>query len=346
VSALGPSPALPRLGADARRVCRGYFAEVLGDAITQAKFAPHEYNEEVLPKVASEYEQAIRDPTTYGLDLAHQLAFRNGLGNSLFASPHSAVNFNSATAYAASAFAPSNVAVLGSGVDAGLLASYVSEFFVSSSPAAAALSTPVASYFGGEVRVPSPGHGGSAVDHFIVAFKGNGSSASADFEVLRHLLGGESSVKWSSGSSPLSKLASGRSSAKAFNLAYSDAGLFGIYITAPTSGVAGIATAAVEQLKNVAKGASAEAVKQAIAKAKFAAATSMETRANRLELVGGHVSRDEFSGEIDTDACSRRLPTLDPHLPWRRSLPSSTRSHLNLYLRCVPRSVHLVEFTF
>ena len=72
---------------------RAYFAELLGDAVTQAKFAAHEYNEEVIPQVASEYEQAIRDPSTYALDLAHQLAFRHGLGNSLFASPHTAVDF-------------------------------------------------------------------------------------------------------------------------------------------------------------------------------------------------------------------------------------------------------------
>ena len=102
-------------GAQLMRCCarRGFFAEVLGDAVTQAKFAKHEYNEEVIPLVAAEFEQAASNPATRALDLAHQLAFRNGLGNSLFASPHSAVDFASATAFANSAFSStSNFAVL------------------------------------------------------------------------------------------------------------------------------------------------------------------------------------------------------------------------------------------
>lgn len=264
---------------------------MLGDALTQAKFAPHEYNEEVIPQVAAEYEQAIRDPTTYALDMAHQLAFRHGLGNSLFASPHTAVDFKSATAFAHSALStPSNIAVVSTGVDAGLLKSLVSDFFVAPSSSSSPLTSSASTYFGGEVRVPAVGHG-SAVDHFLIAFKG-ADSHDVEYSVLRHLLGGEAAVKWSTGTSPLSKLGKGRSSAKAFNLGYSDAGLFGIFVTAPTAEVQGLATQAIAELKRVAAGANAEEVKQAVAKAKFAAATALESRVGRLELVGGQVSHD------------------------------------------------------
>ncbi|KAK4704335.1 hypothetical protein P7C70_g1870, partial [Phenoliferia sp. Uapishka_3] len=266
-----------------------YFAEVLGDAVTQAKFAKHEYNEEVIPQVASEYEQAHANPAVYALDIAHQLAFRHGLGNSLFASPHSAVDYVSAATYAQSAFAsPSNLSILSTGVDAGALSSLVSEFFVPSS-SAAALSSPAASYFGGELRAPAAGHSNSSLDHFLLAFQGS-SASEVDFEVLRYLLGGESSVKWSAGSSPLSKISSGSSSAQAFNFGYSDAGLFGMYITAPTAGVESIAQAAVSALRTVAKGADAEAVKQAVLKAKFAAASASETRAGKLDLLASHIT--------------------------------------------------------
>lgn len=269
-------------------VRRGFFAEVLGDAVTKAKFAAHEYNEEVIPQVAAEYEQAISNPATYALDVAHQLAFRAGLGNSLFASPHSAVDFASASAYATSALhSPSNLSVISTGVDSARLSSLVSDFFVPSSPTAA-FTSPAASYFGGELRAPVAGHGSSALDHFLIAFKGT-SSSEVDLTVLRYLLGGESSVKWSAGLTPLAKLASGPSSAQAFNLGYSDAGLFGIYITAPTSDVEGIASASVAALKAVASGASADAVKTAVLKAKFAAASAFETRAGKLDLLS-HVS--------------------------------------------------------
>ena len=259
----------------------------MGDAVTHAKFAPHEYNEEVVPTVATEYEQAIRDPTTYAFDLAHQIAFRSGLGNSLYASPHTAVDFNAATSFAKSAFSsPSNFAVLGSGIAADKLKGLVSDFFVSGS-SSASLTSPAASYFGGDIRVPAVGHH-SALDHFLVGFKGD-SSSSADFAVLRFLLGGDSSVKWSAGSSPLSKLNTGAATAKAFNLGYSDAGLFGVYIAGSSSEVQSLAAKSVEALKAIAKGASEADVKQAIAKAKFAAADALESRVGKLEVIGGQV---------------------------------------------------------
>ncbi|GAA6024462.1 hypothetical protein JCM11491_001159 [Sporobolomyces phaffii] len=264
-----------------------YFAEALGDAITQAKFAPHEYAEEVVPQVAAEYEQAIRDSTTYAFDLAHQLAFRNGLGNSLFASPHTAVPHSTITSFAKTAFSPSNLSVVGSNVDAAQLKSLVGEFFVSGTPSSSSISSTASKYYGGEVRVPSVGH--SAVDQFLVAFEG-ASSSSAELAVIRFLLGGESSIKWSTGSSPLSKLSSVDVSAQAFNISYSDAGLFGFTVKAPTAQVAEVASKALSELRTVAKGASDEAIKQAIAKAKFAAAAALETRYGQVELIGAQLA--------------------------------------------------------
>ncbi|GAA5869200.1 hypothetical protein JCM16303_000388 [Sporobolomyces ruberrimus] len=266
----------------------GYFAEALGDAINEAKFAPHEYAEEVIPQVAAEYEQAIRDSTTYAFDLAHQLAFRNGLGNSLFASPHTAVPHSTITSFAKTAFSPSNLAVVGSNVDAAQLKSLVGEFFVSGTPSSSSISSTSAKYFGGEVRVPSVGH--SSVDQFLIAFEG-ASSASAEFAVLRYLLGGESSIKWSTGSSPLAKLSTSTNvSAQAFNLSYSDAGLFGISVKAPTAQVSEIASKALSEFKTIAKGVSDEQIKQAIAKAKFAAAAALETRYGQIELIGAQLA--------------------------------------------------------
>ncbi|KAL8280135.1 hypothetical protein RQP46_007465 [Phenoliferia psychrophenolica] len=267
----------------------GFFAEVLGDAVTQAKFAAHEYNEEVIPQVASEYEQSVSNPAVYALDIAHQLAFRAGLGNSLFASPHSAVSYSAATSFANQSFSsPSNFAVLSTGVDAGALGSLVSDFFVPSSSAAAA-SSPAAAYYGGELRTPATGHSHSHLDHLLIAFKGTAASE-VDLAVLRFLLGGESSVKWSAGASPLAKLSSGTSCAQAFNFGYSDAGLFGIFVSAPTAGVEALAQGSVAALKQVAQGASADAVKQAVLKAKFAAASAYETRAGKLDLLASHLS--------------------------------------------------------
>ncbi|KAK4045999.1 ubiquinol-cytochrome c reductase core subunit 1 [Microbotryomycetes sp. JL201] len=265
-----------------------YFAEVLGDALTQAKFAPHEFSEEVIPAVIGEYEQAVHNSTTYAFDLAHGLAFRQGLGNSLFASPHTAIQHSDLASYASAAFAPSNLTVLGSGVEAGALKSLVSQYFGASGAGSSSLSTGQTKYYGGEVRVPSIGHSNS--DLFLIAFEGASSAKGAEFAVLRYLLGGESSVKWSAGLSPLSKVASGSTSAKAFNLAYSDSGLFGIVVEGASNEVQGVASAAVSELKKVAGGADAEAVKRAVAQAKFAAASALESRTASLELVGAQLA--------------------------------------------------------
>ncbi|GAA5855918.1 hypothetical protein JCM8547_000415 [Rhodosporidiobolus lusitaniae] len=264
-----------------------FFAEALGDAVTQAKLPVWEYNEEVVPQVQGEYEQGVRDSSVYAFDLAHQLAFRKGLGNSLFASPHVAVDHSTAVSFAKASFAPSNLAVFGSNVDAGKLKSFVSEFFVSGASSSSSISTPASKYYGGEVRVPSVGH--ESLDKLLIAFQG-AAATEVDFAVLRFLLGGDVAVKWGAGSSPLAKLTTATSSAQAFNLAYSDAGLFGIAVSGKTADVSEVASKAIAALKEVKNGAAEEAVKQAVAKAKFAAASALETRAGQVEVIGHQVA--------------------------------------------------------
>lgn len=262
---------------------------MLGDAIARAKFLPHEYTEEVVPQVQAEYEQSLRDLNVYAFDLAHQLAFRKGLGNSLFASPHVAVDQQAAVSFAKSAFTPANVAAFGSNIDSGKLAALVKDFVNLPAGGASSISTPQSQYYGGEVRVPASAR--VARDQLVLAFKGAARSE-VDYSVLAFLLGGEPSVKWGQGASPLSKLARGSASAQAFNLAYSDAGLFGISVSAPTHEVADVATKAVAELKQVAQGVNGDALKQAVNKAKFAAAAAYETRVGQVQLVGEQVATD------------------------------------------------------
>ncbi|GAA5891422.1 hypothetical protein JCM6882_004689 [Rhodosporidiobolus microsporus] len=263
-----------------------FFAEALGDAVTGPKLPLYEYNEQVVPQVAGEYEQAIHNSSVYAFDLAHQLAFRKGLGNSLFASPHTAVDHPTAVSFAKASFTPSNYAVFGSNVDAGKLQSLVSEFFVAGNSSSSPISASASQYYGGEVRVPSVGH--SSTDQLLIAFKGAARSE-VDFAVLRFLLGGDVFTKWGQGESPLAKLTTATTKAQAFNLAYSDAGLFGVSVSAKTADVTDAAQKAIAALKEVAGGAKEEAVKRAVAQAKFAAAAALESRAGQVEVVGEQV---------------------------------------------------------
>jgi ubiquinol-cytochrome c reductase core subunit 2 len=268
---------------------RAFFAELLGDVLTQSAFLPHEYAEEVVPQVASEYEQVIRSPPSLALDIAHQLAFRKDLGNSLFATPHTEVPYPTAVEYARSAFSsPAGSILLGTGVDAQVLKPLVDDFFNVKSQARSINPTSSSSqYFGGEVRLPPTTEHSVGEGHFLLAFPG-GPRGSAQFSVLRHLLGGESSLKWNRGTSPLANIESGE--AKAFNVSYPDAGLFGIQIKSSIDRTEETVQKAVTELKKVAKGVDKEELKKAIGKAKYEAASALESRIGRLELVGSQVS--------------------------------------------------------
>ena len=247
-----------------------------------------------------EYEQAIQSPEVLALDLAHQLAFRKGLGNSLFATPHLGVDLLSAVAYARSSFSqPSGIAVLASGVDGKSFGSLVDDFYTgstssaSSSSAAAISSTSKGSYYGGEMRVAHTAHGGGDKGQLLVGFQGGAQSA-PEYAVLRSLLGGESSLKWANGTAPFSQLTplvggTYKPVVKSFNLPYSDAGLFGFFVSAPTDQVRDIATKAVQALKAVASGVKDNDLKRAIAATKFLAANVLESRVARQELIGSQV---------------------------------------------------------
>lgn len=236
------------------------------------------------------------------MDLAHQLAFRRGLGNSLFASPYVEVDVHSAVAFGRSSFANADgLAVLATGgLSQQTLSDLVGQFYVGSTSSASS-SSPAAvqpggksAYYGGEMRIPATGHGRHEIGHLVVAFQG-ASHSSPEFAVLKALLGGEAATKWGTGTQPFAKLSSNVSSGipavRAFNLAYSDSGLFGFTVDAKTDKIAGLAKEAVAAIKNIAdKGASDEEFKRAIARAKFEAAGALEGRVTKQEVIGAQVS--------------------------------------------------------
>jgi len=283
------------------------FAELLGDVLAESKLALHEYKDEVVPQLATEAAQAVSDPTVLALDVAHQLAFRKGLGNSLFASQYVDVTYGDAVSFAKQTLGnASEMAVVASGIDSSALSNLVGEYFPSSSTSAS-VSTPntgSTKYFGGEMRLPKTAshHGsGDHSDHatIVAAFEG-GSASKAEYTVLKHLLGGEPSIKWTKGASLLSTQAPG---AVAFNLGYSDAGLFGFTVNAPTAQAGEIAQKAMSAFKSLASGSiKEEDVKRAVANARFALASQLESRLGKLELVAPQLlagSSTDLLGALD-----------------------------------------------
>ncbi|KAG8817500.1 ubiquinol-cytochrome c reductase core subunit 1 [Serendipita sp. 401] len=263
-----------------------FFVDVLSSILTSTRFTPHEFAESVLPSVQAESSEAAHDPALTAVEIAHALAFRKGLGSSLFASPAGpTVTPEDVKAFASSAFSKSGISILGTGIDSSVLAKLV-EKSLSSLPASGssgAASVATKSH-GGESRVLAETHGTQTV------FVGYGSvgAPSPELSVLAAHLSASPSVKWSDGtSSTFTNLPQG-SKVQTVLLPYSDATLFGFLVQAPTSeGVLQAGKAVVAGLKEASGSSSIrpEAWKKAVAKAKFAAATALDTRQGLLDAI-------------------------------------------------------------
>lgn len=274
-----------------------YFVQVLGDVLSSQKYQSHEYNEEVVPQVQSEYEQALNSPNTLGFDTLTQTAYRQrGLGASLFSTPTIPISHSQIVAYAQAAFAKDNIAIVGSGIESSTLTNLVSKYFKEARPSGGNLTAGPNTYYGGDARVPYvPSHESDAprahYGHYLLAFQGAGLDASPELAVLRSHLGGESNVKWSAGLSPLSQVADAvpGATASAFNISFTDAGLFGAYVTAPQTKVLDAAKNTMTAIKNSSQSLSKEDLAKAKAKARFEAAAALENRSGVHAAVGGQV---------------------------------------------------------
>jgi ubiquinol-cytochrome c reductase core subunit 2 len=104
---------------------RAYFVDVLASFLASPKFTRHELNEYVLPAVHSESSAATQSAPIHALELAHALAFRSGLGHSLYADAHATGNITAEDVrdlHARAVGNPRGVAVLGTGITTDSLA--------------------------------------------------------------------------------------------------------------------------------------------------------------------------------------------------------------------------------
>ncbi|KAF9472629.1 LuxS/MPP-like metallohydrolase [Pholiota conissans] len=266
-----------------------YFVDVLTSFVTSANFTRHEFEEYVTPLISSDSAAVASNPAVRAVDAAHYLAFRSGLGSSLFAPEHNSITVNDVKSFAATAFNKSNIAVVGTGIDQATLSDLVQKAFAKAKAASAATS-PASKYFGGETRLT--GHGGPQTA--FIGFGTTGSS-SAELATLAAHLSPTPSVKWSKGISPLSAIPEG-TSVTPIHLTYSDATLFGLLVQGPTvEGVKAAGTTAVSALKAAAQSIKAEDLTSAKAKAKFAAASAVDTREGLVAALGSKIFGENVS---------------------------------------------------
>ncbi|KAI0791108.1 Metalloenzyme, LuxS/M16 peptidase-like protein [Abortiporus biennis] len=301
------------LTAEFLRGDESFFVDTISSFLTDAKFTRHELQEYVAPVCAAESTASASNPASRALELAHIIAFRNGLGSPLFASEHSDIVVDNVKEFASSVFSKGNVAVLGTGISQEALSKLVEKTLASLPASAPASSTPT-KYFGGESRVES--HGGPQT--VFVGF-GTTGAPSAELAVLAAHLNPQSSIKWAESTSPLAAQIPATASVQAVSLPYSDASLFGLIIQGETAEDVKVAgKAAVDALK-AAGSLSGDELKRAVAKAKFAAANAVEGRSGLVAALGPKVlagSSASVQGlvssydKVDASAFSQATSTL------------------------------------
>lgn len=202
------------------------------------------------------------------LDAAHNVAFRNGLGNPLFASRP--VSLGAVKAYAARVFTKENVAVIGSGVSETTLVQLVQDKLSSLPSGSQTDSTKATKYVGGESRISSR----SGPSTLFIGF--GVEKPTEALSVLAAYLDPTPSLKWTEGTSPLAKLPAGVT-AQIVHDAYSDGALFGVVIQGEdVAGVTEAGKLAVQALKGAAEGVKSDVFARAVCKSKYAIASALE----------------------------------------------------------------------
>ncbi|KAI3614818.1 ubiquinol-cytochrome c reductase complex core protein 2 [Moniliophthora roreri] len=261
-----------------------HFVDVLTSFITSPRFTRHEFQEYVSPVLESEIEVSTSNPAIQALELAHALAFRQGLGSSLFAAPHHHITAEDIRNFAKSIFTQGNLAVVGTGIDQGTLSKLVQQS-LSGVPASSSASSPASSYFGGETRLQS--HGGPQT-----VFVGYGATGAplAELAALSTHVSPAASVKWSQGLSPIASAITPGTTVQSVYLPYSDATLFGFLVQGQDgASVKAAGKATVDALKAASSGLKGDDLKKAVAKAKFAAASAAESRDGLVATLGAKV---------------------------------------------------------
>ena len=275
------TPEVLLLTADFLKGDEAHFAALLAEVVGDSKLCRFEFNEDVVPSLASDVAEVAQNPITFGADALLRTAYRGrGIGSSIYANPGTPVTVEEVREFAKGVYNAGNIAVVGSGISQQALESLVASSFAAV-PAGSAPSAPASKYYGGDLRAsPVDAHGHALPQsHFFVGFEGAPRGNAAPYWLLEAVLGGPSSIKFTNGQTPLGALSTliPGVRAQAFNSSFTDTGLFGIHVSAPHAKASEAVKAAIATLDRVAQGnISDEEVAGAVARAKFAAASSVE----------------------------------------------------------------------
>ncbi|XP_030019039.1 cytochrome b-c1 complex subunit 2, mitochondrial isoform X1 [Sphaeramia orbicularis] len=280
--------------------------EFLINVTTAPEFRPWEVSD-LTARVKMDKAQAAQSAQIDVVEGLHAAAYKNALCNSLYCPDHMVGNIQSdhLHQFVQNNFTSARMALVGLGVDHTVL-KQVGEQFLNIRSGAGATGAK-AQYRGGEIRLPTT----SSLVHSVVVTEAAPADTLA-FSVLQHLLGGGPYVK--RGSNTSSKLFQGASKAtadpfdvSAFNVGYSDSGLFGFYTISQAAVAGDVIRAALAEVKAVANGeVTAADLTRAKAQLQSQVLMSQETSEGMLEAIGtqalaegSYHTTEEISKNID-----------------------------------------------
>jgi len=274
-------------------------AEYLGAAAGGPLFLDWEL-EDNFARIKNEALLLSGRPDVVAMEALHKAVYRNGLGNSLYINPNKVGHLNSALLqnYIQSHFTPSNMAVVGVGIDHDLLLHYVNvKLGLNKLPSGQAVVPEKSAFHSGEIRVDTSNN----LVHAAVVTEGVslGSKDLLPLAVLQKALGTGTSVKYSAGSSKISQVAaqavSGPFAASAINLNYSDSGIFGFYTISHASESGKLLKALVQLFSSATKGLSDAEVQRGKNQLKASLLMDLESGEQELQDIASQVI---LSGQV------------------------------------------------
>jgi ubiquinol-cytochrome c reductase core subunit 2 len=253
------------------------------------------------------HKRFLANPLDMAINSVHGLAFHRGLGNTTASSSsHPYTKYLEADTvewFSQVAYAKPNLALVANGAEHSELSKWTNEFFdgVPASPIDKVdAGTEQTTYHGGQERIAH-----DRANAFVIAFPGSsapsGKFYKPEIAVLASLLGGQSSIKWSSGFSLLGNAkASPSTSVKTTSAIYSDAGLLYTAITGDAAYVAQTARTTVELIQKIAAGdIPQELFQKAKAAAKFTELEHGQDTTAGLVYTGSGLISNNQSYQID-----------------------------------------------
>ncbi|XP_005054720.1 PREDICTED: cytochrome b-c1 complex subunit 2, mitochondrial [Ficedula albicollis] len=307
--------------------------EYLLNVTTAPEFRPWEVAD-LQPQLKVDKAIALQNPQVGVLENLHAAAYKNALSNPLYCPDYRVGKITSEQLhhFVQTNFTSSRMALVGIGVEHPALKQVAEQFLNIRSGSGAPGSKAV--YRGGEVRKQT----GDSLVHAAIVAEGAviGSPEANAFSVLQYVLGAGPFVK--RGSNVTSKLTQGVArvtnqpfDVSAFNVNYSDSGLFGIYTISQAPSAGEVIKAALGQVKAVAQGGVTDAdVKTAKNQLKANILMSAETSKGLLNEIGTealvsgtHTSPSAAAQKIDSVATADVVNAAKKFISGKKSMAAT-----------------------